>query len=116
MHDQSKKGKEMKQDTKKTKVIFRKYKEGDVIALFPEIADSPDPSYCSSYQHIGQHGAADPLIINETKRATPKEFAALKKELESLGYNLQVISRNRAEFYGTRKKSFQAYVKEHSKI
>jgi hypothetical protein len=72
----------------KTKVIFRKWKSnGDVIALFPEIAATcSDAWLCSSFEHVGQHGAADPSIISQTKPATPQEYADLKAELEAYPY------------------------------
>lgn len=71
-----------------TKVIFRKFKDGDVIALFPTIAGDYNPYVtCQSYQHIGQHGAASVDLVYSTKLATPDEFKALQDELVSIGYN-----------------------------
>lgn len=80
--------------TEKTKVIFR-YWRGEVIALFPEI---PSDSYmwfnCLSYMHMGQHSAASPrIIIYNSRPATPDEYADLKQELESIGYDLDVRQR-----------------------
>lgn len=83
----------MKRDTQKTKVIFRKFKEGDIIALFPELKHYPDGSV-ESYQHIGQHGAADMGIISITKPVKPEDYQELKRELEFIGYNLDVRKRN----------------------
>ena len=74
-----------------TKVIFRKFPGGDVIALFPEIAGSMNPGTMQSYMHVGQHGAAD--CVDLTKPATPAEYADLKKELEGLGHVLVVAKR-----------------------
>lgn len=78
-------------------VIFRIYRNGDVIALFPEIACDTIGYNCQSYMQVGQHGAASPqIVINKTKLATPKEYAVLKKELEyQIGYHLKVIKRFR---------------------
>jgi hypothetical protein len=74
-----------------TKVIFRKFKEGDVIALFPREPGTNDPyGTCMSYQHIGQHGAADTGIVSITKLAKPAEYAALARELRSIGYTLDI--------------------------
>ena len=74
-----------------TKVVFRKFKEGDIIALFPRLPGTNDPyRSCMSYQHIGQHGAADPGIVSITKLAKPGEYASLAKELRSLGYVLDI--------------------------
>lgn|SRR4030067_2508294 len=83
----------------KTQVIFR-YWRNDVIALFPyEIADMK--GNCLSYQHIGQHGAANySAIVYESRPATPTEYAAIQSELEKLGYNLEIIHRrNHQRFY-----------------
>lgn len=44
-----------------------------------------------SYMHIGQHGDADYQgVVSSTKLAKPEEYADLKKELESIGYDLLV--------------------------
>jgi hypothetical protein len=83
----------MEKDKDITKVIFRVYSDGQVIALFPEIADD---SYgnCLSYMHIGQHGGADYVyVVQLTKLATLEQYAPLFVELESIGYNLQVFKR-----------------------
>lgn len=84
----------MEHDNDVTKVVFRKFKEGDVIALFPEVATDRQGINCLSYQHIGQHGAASTLIVNSTTLATESEYADLKRELENrIGYNLKVCKR-----------------------
>ncbi len=83
----------MEMDTLKTKVIFRVFKEGDVIALFPsELADNR--GNCMSYMHIGQHGAADYNgLVRTTRLATEAEYKALARELTSIGYNLEIRTR-----------------------
>ena len=101
-----------------TKVIFRKFRDGDIIALFPEEISEPTPYYCSSYAHVGQHGAADPvLVISMTKPASPAEYADLKRELENYGpkdanYNLKVISRNHPKYLEMRKKEIKKLYKD----
>ena len=79
-------------DKEYTKVIFRVWPEdGTMIALFPAVAGDPDPSTCSSYEHMGQHGAADYLhVVQATKLATPEDYAELANELTGVGYNLTV--------------------------
>lgn len=75
----------------KTQVVFRKFPEGDVIALFPnEIADQE--YNIMSYQHIGQHGAACPSLA--MKLIVPSKHEALKlyKELVSIGYDLEDLT------------------------
>ena len=47
------------QDTDQTIVVFRAYKAGDVLALFPEIQGDTNGHFCSCYAHVGQHSAAD---------------------------------------------------------
>jgi hypothetical protein len=51
-------------------VIFRKFPDGDVIALLPYLpAECLTAWPCQSYMHIGQHGAADPRIVDDTRPA-----------------------------------------------
>lgn len=79
-----------------TDVIFRKFRDGEVIALFPGIAGTMDPWSCSSYMHVGQHGAAGlHSIAAHTKLASEREYAPLKRELESVPYEyrLRVVKR-----------------------
>ena len=77
----------------KTKVIFKKFPEGDVIALFPELAGDNNPyRTCESYQHLGQHGAAS-VELSSLKAATPYQYASLKVELEQLGYDLWIVKK-----------------------
>lgn len=82
--------------TEQEKVIFRKWNDGEVIALFPEIAVDSIGYNCQSYIHIGQHGAASPhVILRDTKPAAPDEYKNLYNELVKIGYNLRVIKRFR---------------------
>ncbi len=76
-------------------VVFRRWKDtGDIIALFPEIPADNQGWYCVSYEHIGQHGAADYQgVLEHTTSASPQEYARLARELTLLGYNLQPIRR-----------------------
>jgi hypothetical protein len=87
----------MEMDKEKTVVVFRKFKDqGDIIALFPnEINDSF--GNCLTYMHVGQHGSADyqGLMRTETVAATPEEYEPLKRELEGIGYNLDIKKRHR---------------------
>ena len=72
-----------------TKVWFRKFEEGDVIAIFGEIINR-DGSL-GSYQHVGQHSKASPRLIDDLCPALPREYSALEKELEGIGYNLEIM-------------------------
>jgi hypothetical protein len=78
--------------TDPTVVIFRKWparEGGGIIALFPyESASVVNPYVCQSYEHVGQHGAADCQgVISRTRPASPDEYAALMRELESAPYH-----------------------------
>jgi hypothetical protein len=73
------------------KVVFRKYRDGDIIALFPRIPWDHYGHQCSSYMHVGQHSGADPSgVISQTKPATPEEYASLARELRGRGYRLKI--------------------------
>lgn len=75
-----------------TKVIFRIYPDGDVVALFPEEAsDSADWYNCTCYIHMGGHTGGDPMwIIENTRPTTPAEYASLKRELENYPYTYRL--------------------------
>ena len=78
----------------KTSVIFRTYKkDGNVIALFPELPADSSRWHCLSYQSIGQHGAASCCIDPDTRPSTKKEVEALSRELRKIGYDLDVRRR-----------------------
>lgn len=87
-----------------TKVIFRKFNSGDVIALFHQEPATPDGWECMSYMHIGQRGSADPDIVRRTKPAKWAGLVDLLRELQSIGYNdLKVCKRFDKNDYKTRK-------------
>ena len=71
---------------------FRKFEDGEVIALFPTEEWTSFTKSITSYMHIGQHGEASPDLIEELEVATFEEYASLKHELEDLvGYQVEVI-------------------------
>ena len=84
----------MKQDKELTRVIYRKFKNGEIIALFPQIKET---NYCVlSYMHVGQHGSADfDQVVRITKLALADEYKELHNELTNqVGYTLDVRTRN----------------------
>ena len=84
----------IEQDTEETVVVFRKFKEGDIIALFPEVPADNAGILCMSYMQIGQHSGANYYnVVHKTKRATPDEYANLYRELERIGYKLRAIQK-----------------------
>lgn len=87
----------IEKDTYKTDVVFRCDKHGDfkgvVFALFPhEIFDRN--GNVTFYTHVGQHSAADyNFCIAKSRPATEQEYADLKKEMESIGYDLNIVKK-----------------------
>lgn len=85
----------MEKDKEITEVIFRKFRNGEVIALFPYLVGFRYGD-CMSYMHVGQHSDASLGLIygdnfnNKTTLATPSEYEDLQQELNNLGYNLKV--------------------------
>lgn len=97
----------------KTKTIFRKFKDGEVIALFPEIPSDLEGKYCDSYMHIGQHGSANYLmLLDDTVLATPEEYAELKRELEThYNYEIEVYQRRTPQMRDTFRKQVEDWRK-----
>lgn len=89
-------------------VIFRKFKNGEIIALFPELPGTNDPETCLSYQQIGQHGSAGVDLCDRTKPAKPEEFASLQAELESIGYRLRLCTKRTAKMDRARLKALKS--------
>jgi len=70
-----------------TPVIFRKYRTGEIIALFPFHAGNNDGYTCQSFVHVGQHGSATPhVVMAQTTAATEVEAHDLIVELTSSPY------------------------------
>ena len=84
-----------------TRVVFRKWKNGDIIALFPDEPWSRSSYMTTSYMHVGQHGAADYRhVIALTKPATEDEYHDLLTELKQVGYvNLNIVKRAKIYLY-----------------
>lgn len=60
-----------------TKVIFRKWANGDVIAIFPQLGFKNNNTV-TCYEHVGQHGEGDYLhLLCKTKPAKAEEYADL---------------------------------------
>lgn len=91
-------------DKHKTKVMFKIItwtdpegsKHNTIDALFPDMVELN--GCVGGYSHIGQHSIyhKDFLIdgkvgLHKVKTATKKEYKELFKELESIGYNLEIV-------------------------
>ncbi len=90
-----------------TKVIFRRDKDENIIAFFPEEGYRSDaPHLMMSYQHVGQHGPASIYYYYEdTKPATKWQYYELYDELTRIGYNLKVCKRMSRQMRDKRHKS-----------
>lgn len=81
-----------------TLVKFRKWTggrfDGDITAVFPQLNYNKRLEgnlVKVGYAHIGQHTAVSKdWVKTETEPATPEEYAALKAELEQIGYTLKI--------------------------
>ncbi|KKN62627.1 hypothetical protein LCGC14_0510380 [marine sediment metagenome] len=98
----------------KTPVLFRKWPKsegGGVIAIFPTELGTDSPYTSMMYERVGQHGSGDPQgVVQQTKRATPSEYAGLLKELHKIGYrNLVVVQRLQQSFLAERRKKLAKY-------
>lgn len=83
-----------------TKVVFRKYKDGDIIALFPEQTNRNN-YMIGSYMHVGQHSDADYNgVISQTVPAKESEYADLLSELKNIAdyKNLRIMKKCRPKF------------------
>jgi hypothetical protein len=77
-------------------VVIRVWKgdDSDVFALFPVLPADNYGYLCTSYQHIGQHSAADyRLCIRNSRPARKAEAADLLAELRAIGYHPRPIKR-----------------------
>ena len=85
-----------------TKVIFRKYPDGQIIALFPQFTNSYRYTV-TSYMHMGQHSEADyNHVVNTTKLANPNEYESLLNEIKSIykpEYEIVVIKKAKVKFF-----------------
>lgn len=102
-----------KQDTDETIVIFRAERsgqfKGDVTAVFP-CEPATDEYDMTCYAHVGQHSGCSRRWYNTTRAATPDEYAALKRELESApyGYRLRIFKRLQPWFRDARRAAMRS--------
>ena len=68
-----------------TNVVFRRENNGEILAVFGEIADNNYNLVC--YAHIGQHAACSLEYYRNTKPASAGEYQNLLNELKYIGYD-----------------------------
>lgn len=84
----------MEKDKQVTGVTFyleRDCEGNEVFAYFPNEMYDTTGILRSCYAHIGQHSGCHPEYLKGCKKATPEQYNDLKTELESIGYNLEII-------------------------
>ena len=75
-----------------TKVEFL-INDGDLFAFFPELEyHERETPIKTCYAHLGQHSGCHVDYAKESVKAHPSQYEPLKKELESIGYNLQIVN------------------------
>ena len=75
-------------------VVFRRWKNGGLIALFPELPADIFGDFCDAYETVGQHGGADYHgVIQQTKPCSVSDAANLAAELRTIGYELKPMRR-----------------------
>lgn len=87
-----------------TLVVFRRWTNGDIIALFPQLPADYLGMYCDAFEHVGQHGGADYHgVVQATKPVALEDAADLIRELERNGYRLKPIKRASYRLHDTRR-------------
>lgn len=75
----------------KTAVVFMKHPNGDEYALFPDTLFD-DKGNKMSYSLVGQHSACSDDYERESLQMSEPEYLPLQKELEAIGYDLEIIN------------------------
>ncbi len=85
-------------------VIFRMDRTGVIFALFPELPADYQGLYCTCYQHVGQHCAADYFgCIADSRPAHPTEYDSLFAELTQRGYDMTIRLRASSAMHDRRR-------------
>lgn len=73
-----------------TRVTFRKFSDnGELLAVFPDSVERNGD--LNSYMFVGQHASCDANLDAYTVPASEEEYAPMKRELEAIGYTLEVL-------------------------
>ena len=89
----------------KVKVIFRKDREGNIIAFLPELR--VNYGNIASYMHIGQHSEADYWFYKETKKADKSEYSSLLDELKRIYDDCILVVKQRLRYDDLVNKAWQ---------
>ena len=89
----------------KVKVIFRKDREGNVIAFLPELR--VNHGNIMSYMHIGQHSEASYQFYTDTKKANETEYKSLLEELKRIYDDCVLVVKQRLYYNDLVNKAWQ---------
>ena len=92
----------MEKDNFKTDVMFRVERDGTILAVFPHKVQTKD-GFVSCYDSVSGHNVMDYKYRKHTKKGKPEQYADLKQELESIGYDLNIVQKQ------SRSKYLQSY-------
>lgn len=76
----------------KVKVIFRKNKNNDVVAFFPEVRN------IMSYMHTGQHSEASYEFYLTTRKANKNEYTDLFAELCKIYDDCELVVKQKINY------------------
>jgi len=66
-----------------------------ILAVFPDDLYNErlyGKKMVTCYEHIGQHSGCTTQYLKGKKLARPEQYADLQKELENIGYNLNILN------------------------
>jgi len=82
------------------KVIFRKEKNGSIIAVFPYIISDPDGNVLCYAPYEGHGSISWDYYISNTKPCKETEYKELEEQLEDhYGYSLEIVQRRDYDAY-----------------
>lgn len=80
----------------KTSVMFRKFINGDIVAIFPEEEGDNNLETCMAYfsDNFKKRSYCEPNdIINITVEATPNEYEKFQQKLKDIGFVMKVVKK-----------------------
>jgi hypothetical protein len=83
-------------DRESARIHFKR--EGDdVLAIFPDFQriDHQGQAVMVCYAHVGQHGEGGVGYCKKLKDATPQEYEPLLRELDRIGYDVEILNGKR---------------------
>lgn len=89
----------------KVKVIFRKNKNNDVIAFFPEAR--VNYGNIMSYMHIGQHSETSYKFYLTTRKANKNEYTDLFAELRKIYDDCELVVKQEINYNDLRDKAWK---------